>query len=201
MTHGTPFPYEPPQDGGARGPGAPAAGRTPGRRSRARRLLPLAVAAWAVLEVWLLILVGEAAGGLAVLALLVAGLVAGGLAVRYAGRRAWRELSAALRSQQAAGRDTATVSPRPGTGRSATVMAGGVLLMVPGLLTDLVGLLCLLPVTGRLLRRSGGRLVNRGAFGEAVRQAREAEERGRARRPDGKVVPGEVLRDDEPPAG
>ncbi|MFD8956621.1 FxsA family protein, partial [Streptomyces anulatus] len=33
------------------------------RRSRARRFLPLALAAWLVLEIWLLTLVASAAGG------------------------------------------------------------------------------------------------------------------------------------------
>ncbi|MFD5647229.1 FxsA family protein, partial [Streptomyces anulatus] len=43
------------------------------RRSRARRFLPLALAAWLVLEIWLLTLVASAAGGLVVLLILVAG--------------------------------------------------------------------------------------------------------------------------------
>ncbi|CAM5576907.1 hypothetical protein SMICM304S_11728 [Streptomyces microflavus] len=34
------------------------------RRSRARRFLPLALAAWLVLEIWLLTMVASAAGGL-----------------------------------------------------------------------------------------------------------------------------------------
>ena len=47
------------------------------QRSRARTVLPLGLAAWLVLEIWLLLLVADAAGGLAVFLLLVAGLVGG----------------------------------------------------------------------------------------------------------------------------
>jgi UPF0716 protein FxsA len=59
------------------------------------------------------------------------------------------------------------------------------------------GLLCLFPPTAALLRRLGERtLAERmqsaapGTLGDALRQAR-------IHRPDGKVVQGEVIRDDE----
>lgn len=54
------------------------------RRSRARRFLPLALAAWLVLEIWLLTLVASAAGGLVVLLILVAGAVLGAVVIKSA---------------------------------------------------------------------------------------------------------------------
>ncbi|MEU1308391.1 FxsA family membrane protein [Streptomyces cinnamoneus] len=164
--------------------------RPPGR-GRARRFLPLAVAAWVVLEVWLLMLVADAAGGLTVLALLVAGVVAGSYVIKRAGRRAWQRLTQSLQTPGAA------PAPAPGeSGGNALTMLGGLLLMVPGLLSDAAGLLCLFPPTRALLRRSVGRRLNGytpGPLGDAFQQAR-------MHQADGKVVQGEVIREDEPPA-
>ena len=66
------------------------------RRSRLGRYLPLGLAAWLVLEIWLLTVVAGAAGGMAVLLLLVAGFVAGAVVIKRAGRRAFRSLNEAI---------------------------------------------------------------------------------------------------------
>ncbi|MEU5209877.1 FxsA family membrane protein [Streptomyces sp. NPDC020742] len=180
--------------------GTPPPGSRSPQRSRARRFAPLAVAAWMVLEIWLLTLVAGATNGLTVFLLLVAGAVAGGYVVKRAGRRAWRNLTEGLQP----GGDPAA-PPRPagsGNGRSggnSIRMAGGLLLMLPGLVSDALGLLCLFPPTGKLLQRRAEKLLTGrasyapGSFGDAFQQAR-------MHRPDGKVVPGEVVRDQEPPA-
>ncbi len=161
----------------------------PPRRGRARRLVPLGVAVWVVLEVWLLTLVAGAAGGLTVLALLVGGVVVGSYVIKRAGRRAWRRLTESLQTPGAA------PAPAEGGGNALT-MLGGLLLMVPGLLSDAAGLLCLFPPTRSLLRRAGERWLNRpagpGTLGDAFQQAR-------MRQPDGKVVQGEVIREDDRP--
>ncbi|MFI1971926.1 hypothetical protein BLA24_02130 [Streptomyces cinnamoneus] len=165
----------------------------PPRRSRARRIVPLGVAVWAVLEIWLLTLVAHAAGGLAVLALLAAGVVLGSYVIKRAGRRAWQRLTQSL--QTAPG---ATPAPEEGGGNALT-MLGGLLLMVPGLISDAAGLLCLFPPTRALLRGAVGRRLDRaggpvGGLGDAYRQARAGGPQ------DGKVVQGEVVHHDEPPA-
>ncbi|POX37505.1 hypothetical protein C3486_28030 [Streptomyces sp. Ru73] len=168
----------------------------PPRRSRARRLVPLGIAVWAVLEIWLLTLVGEAAGGLTVFLLLVAGVVLGGYVIKRAGRRAWKNLTGAF---QQPGAHPERPAPER-SGGNVLPMLGGLLLMCPGLLSDAAGLLCLFPPTRKLLQRRVERLVERqarhtpGSFGDAFQQAR-------MHAPDGKVVQGEVIRDDEPPAG
>jgi UPF0716 protein FxsA len=77
-------------------------------------------------------------------------------------------------------------------------MLGGLLLMIPGLISDAIGLLLLVPPVQKGLSRYTQRAFERrmrvaapGTVGDAFQQAR-------MHRPDGKVVQGEVIRDDEP---
>jgi UPF0716 protein FxsA len=203
MTTGTPSPYDPRRQ--QQGPGGrPDDGRPPRRRrSRIRSLLPLVVAAWAALEIWLLVLLAEAAGGLTVLAVLVAGFLLGTAVVKRAGRRAWRGLAESVQQMQQQMRDPAAhPGPPPAPQRrdgNGTAMLGGLLLMVPGLASDALGLLCVFPPTGALLRRAALRMAGRGNLGETFQQAHTAQEQVRIHRPDGRIVSGEVIRDDDPP--
>jgi UPF0716 protein FxsA len=169
----------------------PGDGHAPRRRGL-RALLPLGVAAWVVLELWLLALLGNAAGGLTVFLVLVAGVVLGAAVIRRAGRRAWRRLAASLQP------GAAEREPEDRGGNGLT-MLGGLLLMVPGLASDALGLLCVFPPTALLLRRAGVRYLSgsRGPAGVAFREARQTEERRRMHRPDGNVVQGEVIRDED----
>ncbi|MGW2411203.1 FxsA family protein [Streptomyces tubercidicus] len=198
----------------------PSPSPRPPQRSRARRFIPLGIAAWMVLEIWLLTVVAGATNGLTVLLLLVAGVIVGGYVTKRAGRRAWRNLTESL---QTAGDPAASGNSPSGNGRSGDdrpgndksgngksgrdkrgsgntlPMAGGLLLMLPGLVSDALGLLCLFPPTGKLIQRRAEKLLSRrsayapSTFGDAFQQAR-------MHRPDGKVVQGEVVRDDEPPS-
>ncbi|WP_089223569.1 FxsA family membrane protein [Actinacidiphila glaucinigra] len=202
------------------GPRQPGGDARPRRRSRAGRWIPLGVAAYALLEIWLLILVAGAAGGLTVLLLLVAGFVGGALAVRHAGRSAWRALNEAMRSggpeRDERDRGKPDASGAGNGGGAAPIMIGGLLLMVPGLISDVAGLLFLFPPTRSLLTRAGTRALDRraaaarerdpgsGSLGDLFAQARAAEEQMRIHRPDGKVIQGEVVdrapeQDDENP--
>ncbi|MGW0704816.1 FxsA family membrane protein [Streptomyces sp. NPDC002643] len=169
------------------------------RRSRLRTFLLLGIAAWLVLEIWLLTVVAGAAGGFTVFLLLVAGFVLGSAVVKKAGRRAFRALSETLQQQQG-GMGTGT--SETGAGKSegnGFLMLGGLLLMLPGLISDAVGLVLLIPPVQKWLSRYTERTFERklrqagpGTLGDAFQQAR-------MHRPDGKVVQGEVIRDD--PAG
>ncbi|MFE7750670.1 FxsA family membrane protein [Streptomyces sp. NPDC057428] len=166
------------------------------RRSRARTLLPLGVAAWIVLEIWLLIVVAGATNGFTVLLILVAGAVLGAVVIKRAGRRAFRNLTETL--QQMPGQPGAADAQagRTGSKGNGLLMLGGLLLMIPGVISDAAGLLLLLPpvraVLGRYAERSlerRMRTVAPGGFSDAFQQAR-------IHRPDGKVVQGEVIRED-----
>ncbi|MFG3397191.1 FxsA family membrane protein [Streptomyces parvus] len=173
------------------------------RRSRARRFLPLALAAWLVLEIWLLTLVASAAGGLVVLLILVAGAALGAVVIKSAGRRAFKNLTEAL--QQMPGQPGAPATPPGapvggGTRGNGLLMLGGLLLLIPGLISDAAGLLLLVPPVRTMISRYAERSLERrmqaatpGSLGDAFQQAR-------MHRPDGKVVQGEVIRDDGPRA-
>ncbi|MGC9540949.1 FxsA family membrane protein [Streptomyces sp. UG1] len=156
------------------------------RRSRVRTFLPLGIAAWLVLEIWLLTVVADAASGLLVFLLLVGGLVLGSVVVKRAGRRAFQALNEAL---QRGG------TPESGGG-NGLMMLGGLLIMLPGLISDALGLFLLIPPVQKALSRYAERTFDRklreatpGSLGDAFQQAR-------MHRPDGKVVQGEVIRDE-----
>ncbi|MBU8548586.1 FxsA family membrane protein [Streptomyces rochei] len=175
---------------GAQTPRSPA--RPP--RSRLRTFLPLGFAAWLVLEIWLLTVVAGASSGFVVFLLLVAGVVLGSVVIKAAGRRAFRSLQETVRQQQSG------VMPGAGPGANSEgnglMMLGGLLIIIPGLISDALGLLMLLPPVQKAVSRYAERTVERklreagpGTLGDAFRQAR-------MHRPDGKVVQGEVVRDE-----
>ncbi|MFF3655802.1 FxsA family membrane protein [Streptomyces olivochromogenes] len=161
------------------------------RRSRLRTYLPLGIAVWLVLEIWLLTLVAGAASGFAVFLLLVAGFILGSVVIKRAGRRAFRNLTETLQQQQSG------VPPTSGGGEgNGLMMLGGLLLMIPGLISDALGLLLLIPPVQKALSRYAERAIDRkireaapGSVGDAFQQAR-------IHRPDGKVVQGEVIREE-----
>ncbi|MFE1246593.1 FxsA family membrane protein [Streptomyces sp. NPDC058735] len=162
------------------------------RRSRLRTFLPLGLAVWLVLEIWLLTMVASATSGFVVLLILLAGLVLGSVVIKRAGRRAFRKLSEALQQQQSGALPEARST---GEGNGLT-MLGGLLLILPGLMSDAAGLLLLLPPVQKAVSRSAERTFERklreadpGSLGGAFQQARMY-------RPDGKVVQGEVVRDE-----
>ncbi|MFI9727884.1 FxsA family membrane protein [Streptomyces sp. NPDC052092] len=165
------------------------------RRSRLRTLLPLGVAAWLVLEIWLLTLVAGASNGLVVFLVLVAGVVLGSVVIKRAGRRAFKNLTETLQQQQ-----NGTVAPgsRPNSEGNGLMMLGGLLLIIPGPISDALGLLLLVPPVQKAVSRYAERTFERklreaaashGSLGDVFQHAR-------MHRPDGKVVQGEVVRDE-----
>ncbi|MFU2337874.1 FxsA family membrane protein [Streptomyces albidoflavus] len=173
--------------------GAPPPSRN-APRSRLRTFLPLALVAWLILEVWLLTRVAEATSGFIVFLLLLAGVVAGSALIKRAGRRALRKFQETVAQQQQG------ITPETDrSGGNAFLLIAGLLLILPGLISDMFGLVLLLPPVRTALARRAERSLERrmaaagpGTFGGAFQQAR-------MRAPDGKVVQGEVVRDDEPP--
>ncbi|GGV46971.1 membrane protein [Streptomyces griseoflavus] len=163
------------------------------RRSRLRGILPLAVAAWLVLEIWLLTVVAGASNGFVAFLILVGGVVLGSVVIKRAGRRAFRNLTETLQQQQSG---TAMSEPRPNSEGNGLMMLGGLLLIIPGLVSDALGLLLLVPPVQKAVSRYAERTFERklreagnGSLGGAFQQVR-------IHRPDGKVVQGEVIRDE-----
>lgn len=114
-----------------------------------------------ILELWVIIQVGQAIGALPTIALLILDSILGSWLLRRQGRQAWRAFNEAL----AAGR-----VPARETGDGALIMFGGALLLTPGFCTDVLGLLLLLPPTRAVFRRMlfrRGLTVGASAFGPA----------------------------------
>lgn len=133
-------------------------------------------------EVYLLIQVGQEIGPWPTVGILIAEAVLGGWLMRREGARAWKALN-----------DTFTGGKVP-TGElanAALILVGGILLMVPGFLTDVLGLIFLIPWTRPLARKAI-------AFFLARRMSRMGLDTVRARMDSGNVVPGEVV--DPPPS-
>ncbi|MFJ3585753.1 FxsA family membrane protein [Streptomyces sp. NPDC090127] len=171
------------------------------KRSRARTFLPPALAVWMVLEIWLLIVVADAAGGLTVLGLLVGGAVLGAVVIKRAGRRAFKNLTETFQQAQAAARTgvAPTATERAGAGdRNGFLMLGGLLLMIPGLISDAAGLLLLVPPVRSVLGRYADKLAERRMAAAPPGSLQDAFQQARMHRPDGKVVQGEVIREDAP---
>ncbi|HKY13961.1 MAG TPA: FxsA family protein [Microthrixaceae bacterium] len=105
--------------------------------------LLIGLACWAVLELWVITLVATQIGAAWTVLALVACSVLGWVLIRREGRGAWR----AIQEESAAGR-----SPDRVIVDAALVLIGGVLLIVPGFVSGLLGLLLLVPPIRSLVR-------------------------------------------------
>lgn len=97
-----------------------------------------------IFEVYVLVQVGQRIGVVPTVLILVAEAVLGGWLTRREGGRAWRALDAAFRSGRVPAGELAD---------AALVLVGGVLLMLPGFVTDVLGLFFLIPFTRPFARK------------------------------------------------
>jgi UPF0716 protein FxsA len=141
-------------------------------------LLVAALIVVPLVEIYVLIQVGQVIGApCTVLLLLLDGLLGAWLL-----RREGRRTLAAFRSATARGR-----LPANEVADGALVVFGGALMLTPGFVTDLVGIACVLPPTRAVLRRVllarlGERLLGQGAGGQgAGGQEGRASREGRGR--------------------
>ncbi|MGF1429328.1 FxsA family membrane protein [Kitasatospora sp. LaBMicrA B282] len=170
-----------------------------GRFERLRRFVPLLLAAWLVLEIWVLIQVASVTGWLLVLLLLLAGLVVGFRLIRAAGLDALRAATMGTPFEQ---ETAAATGGRPPTGHAGLTALAGLFLALPGFISDALGLTMLFPPTRALWRAAGRTLARRATrtagVGDPLADAFRLQEQMRIHRPDGKVVQGEVVDPDEP---
>jgi UPF0716 protein FxsA len=96
-----------------------------------------------IAEIYVIIQVGQAIGALWTIALLIADSILGSMLMRSQGRLAWRRFNEAV----AAGRP-----PAREVLDGAMVIFGGAFLLTPGFITDIFGLVLLLPPTRAILR-------------------------------------------------
>jgi UPF0716 protein FxsA len=137
-----------------------------------------------VIEIYLLIQVGQAIGPWWTVLLLIAAGVAGSYLVKHEGGRAWRALQQALAEHRMPAKELAD---------GALILIGGTLLLTPGFLSDVVGAFAILPVTRPVARRLLTRVITRKFVTGGVVYAGGA---GRTRRSPGSdetVVQGEVV--------
>ena len=108
-----------------------------------------------IVELAVIIQVGQWLGLLPTLAILIADSIIGSILMRSQGRLAWRNFNEALARRRPPAREVLD---------GVLIIFGGALLLTPGFVTDIAGLLFLLPPTRAvvrrvLVRRFAGRMV------------------------------------------
>ena len=108
-----------------------------------------------LLELYVILQVGEAIGVLPTIGLLIVDSVLGAMLMRSEGRRAWTRFNLAVSEGRVPAREAID---------GVLVVFGGALLLTPGFVTDILGAVLLLPFTRPfvrriLVRRFAGRMV------------------------------------------
>ncbi|RNL65751.1 FxsA family protein [Nocardioides marmoriginsengisoli] len=149
-----------------------------------------------IVEIYVLIQVGQVIGPWWTILLLIADSILGSWLLKREGARAWRALQVALAEGRMPARELAD---------GILIVLGGTLMISPGFVTDIFGVLAILPLTRPLGRKvlagfiskrlvvSGVPGMPRNAPGSAPRNAP-----GNAQRPgpSGDVVQGDVIESD-----
>ncbi len=94
-------------------------------------------------ELWLLIRIGSVIGSLETILLVIVTGVLGAFLMKAEGARVWLEFQRSLARREI---------PKDGIIDGLLILFGGVVLMTPGVITDVFGLLCIVPVTRHLIR-------------------------------------------------
>jgi UPF0716 protein FxsA len=105
-----------------------------------------------IVELYVIIQVGQAIGIVPTLALLLADAVLGSLLLRHQGRGAWRRFNEALAARRFPAREVAD---------GVMIAVGATLLLTPGFITDIFGLILLIPPTRAIIRRLMSAYVGR----------------------------------------
>jgi UPF0716 protein FxsA len=108
-------------------------------------LVPLA-------ELYVIIQVGNAIGLVPTLVLLLADALLGSMLLRHQGRAAWIQFNRALAENRL---------PHKEVFDGILVILGGALLLTPGFITDIFGLVLLIPPTRAIVRAISSRIVRR----------------------------------------
>ncbi|MGH3798201.1 MAG: FxsA family protein [Pseudonocardiaceae bacterium] len=109
------------------------------------------------IELSVLVAVGKAIGVLATIGLLILTSLAGAVLLRHEGTRALTAFTEAVRTRRPPHRELID---------GMLIVAAGVLIVVPGFVSDVLGLLLLLPPIRALIRRRLLRSTDRGAPGQ-----------------------------------
>jgi UPF0716 protein FxsA len=149
------------------------------RRSWVWWLLVALFIAVPLVEIYVIIQVGQAIGPWWTILLLVADSIFGSWLIKHEGSRAWQALREALDSGRMPARELSD---------GALILIGGTLMLAPGIVTDGFGILMILPFTRPVFRRLLTRVVAKRLVVIGP---------GTARRPgpgpEGPVIRGEVV--------
>lgn len=150
--------------------------RSESRRSWLRLAMFTAFIGVPLIEIFVLIQVGQIIGPWWTILLLILDSLLGTWLIRREGGKAWRALREALESGRMPARELAD---------GALILIGGTLMLTPGFVTDAVGILLILPFTRPVARRLLTQVVSRRLVpGYTTRPGPG---------PDGPVVRGEVV--------
>jgi UPF0716 protein FxsA len=105
-----------------------------------------------IAEIYVIIQVGQAIGALPTIALLIVDSIIGAWLWRSQGRRAWAAFGEALRAGRVPHREILN---------GGLVIVGGAFLLTPGFISDIVGLVLLIPPTRALIARVITRMLLR----------------------------------------
>lgn len=165
--------------------------RSPRRGRRIGRWVVAALLLVPLIEIVLIVFVGQQVGAWWTFALLLAMCILGAWLVRREGGRTWRALQDAVRRGQPPAKELTD---------AALVLVGGTMLLTPGFLTDAVGLFLVLPLTRPLTRAWLQAVVASRLLGGAASADGSGSHPGPARRRrsgPSQVIEGEIVR--EPP--
>jgi len=131
-----------------------------------------------IAELYVIIQVGQAIGALPTIAILIVDSIVGSLLLKHQGRAAWRRFNEALQAGRVPAREVFD---------GALVIFGGAFLITPGFISDIIGVLLLIPPTRAIVRAITVRFFSRrfvvAAVGSAAGAAGGAR-RARSRRRD-----------------
>ncbi len=124
--------------------GARPPGPRPRRRGWLRPLLAVAFVVVPLAEIWVILQVGRLVGPWWTILLLVLDSMVGAWLIKREGGRAWRALRQALQEGRMPAREIAD---------GALILIGGTLMLSPGFVLDVAGILLILPFTRPVARR------------------------------------------------
>ena len=139
-----------------------------------------------LLEIYVLIQVGQVIGPWWTILLLVLDSILGTWLIKREGSRAWRALRQALETGRMPGKELAD---------GALILIGGTLMLSPGFVTDVFGILLILPLTRPAARRVLSAVIGRRLLAGTVLGNARHPGSGTSRR-GGPVVRGEVIDED-----
>ncbi len=161
---------------------------TPRRRRFPWGLLVAAFILVPLVEIYVIIQVGQVIGAWWTILLLIADSILGSWLIKREGGKAWRALQVALQEGRMPHRELAD---------GILVLVGGLLMLSPGFVLDIVGVICILPLTRPLGRRLLAGLISRRLVGVGYPAPGQTRQRPGPNDPDdgddNGVVQGEVV--------